>query len=60
MWIHIYLDHGYYLNYVLTIYSNMFLLFSSDYRYNNNVASDQIASTTQAQQVSGFVPGWML
>jgi len=36
------------------------LSFSSDYRYNN-VASDQIASTSQAQQqVNGFVPGWML
>lgn len=37
----------------------MCLWFSSDYRYNS-ASSDQITSTTQAQQVSGFVPGWML
>lgn len=36
-----------------------FFIFSPDYRYNT-VASDQIASTSQAQQVNGFVPGWML
>jgi len=35
------------------------LLFSPDYRYNV-VASDQITATTPAQQVSGFIPGWML
>ncbi|KAK6266731.1 hypothetical protein QUC31_017568 [Theobroma cacao] len=26
----------------------------------NPVASDQIAATTHAQQVNGFIPGWML
>ncbi|CAJ2669170.1 agamous-like MADS-box protein MADS2 isoform X1 [Trifolium pratense] len=39
---------------------NPTLQIGSDYRYNN-VANDQIASTSQAQQqVNGFVPGWML
>ncbi|PNX84558.1 MADS-box protein, partial [Trifolium pratense] len=32
----------------------------TDYRYSP-VASDQLtAATTQAQQVNGFIPGWML
>ncbi|XVE72291.1 hypothetical protein DITRI_Ditri11bG0027400 [Diplodiscus trichospermus] len=26
----------------------------------NPVASDQMAATTHAQQVNGFIPGWML
>ncbi|XP_004491904.1 agamous-like MADS-box protein MADS2 isoform X2 [Cicer arietinum] len=39
---------------------NPTLQIGPDYRYNN-VTSDQIASTSQAQQqVNGFVPGWML
>ncbi|WJX75373.1 Alpha-glucosidase 2 [Trifolium repens] len=39
---------------------NPTLQIGSDYRYNN-VATDQIASTSQGQQqVNGFVPGWML
>ncbi|KAB2022351.1 hypothetical protein E1A91_D07G209500v1 [Gossypium mustelinum] len=28
--------------------------------YCNPVASDQMAATTHAQQVNGFIPGWML
>lgn len=32
---------------------------SPDYRYNPE-ASDQITTTTQSQQVNGFIPGWML
>lgn len=42
-----------------SINMSLFLKFSSDYRYNG-VASDQMAATTQAQQVNGFIPGWML
>ncbi|CAL0318751.1 unnamed protein product [Lupinus luteus] len=38
---------------------NPTLQIGHDYRYNN-VASDQINSTTQAQHVNGLVPGWML
>ncbi|XP_057757533.1 agamous-like MADS-box protein MADS2 isoform X1 [Arachis stenosperma] len=40
---------------------NPTLQIGSDYRYNG-VGSDQITATTttQAQQVSGFIPGWML
>nr|AFK36561.1 unknown [Lotus japonicus]AFK48409.1 unknown [Lotus japonicus] len=38
---------------------NPTLQIGSDYRYNG-VASDQMAATTQAQQVNGFIPGWML
>ncbi|XLU75933.1 hypothetical protein S245_034986 [Arachis hypogaea] len=38
---------------------NPTLQIGPDYRYNP-VASDQITATTQAQQVNGFVPGWML
>ncbi|MED6209491.1 Alpha-glucosidase 2 [Stylosanthes scabra] len=39
---------------------NPTLQIGNDYRYNG-VGSDQISATTsQAQQVSGFIPGWML
>ncbi|KAK7374661.1 hypothetical protein VNO80_08098 [Phaseolus coccineus] len=38
---------------------NPTLQIGPDYRYNV-VASDQITATTPAQQVSGFIPGWML
>ncbi|KAG5016740.1 hypothetical protein JHK82_022391 [Glycine max] len=38
---------------------NPTLQIGPDYRYND-VASDQITATTQPQQVSGFIPGWML
>lgn len=38
---------------------NPSLQIGPDYRYNPE-ASDQITTTTQAQQVNGFIPGWML
>ncbi|ESW23383.1 hypothetical protein PHAVU_004G042300 [Phaseolus vulgaris] len=38
---------------------NPTLQIGSDYRYNPE-ASDQLTGTTQAQQVNGFIPGWML
>ncbi|TKY50141.1 Developmental protein SEPALLATA 2 [Spatholobus suberectus] len=38
---------------------NPTLQIGPDYRYNPE-ASDQLTATTQAQQVSGFIPGWML
>ncbi|QHN93276.1 Developmental protein SEPALLATA [Arachis hypogaea] len=41
---------------------NPTLQIGSDYMYNG-VGPDQITATTtttQAQQVSGFIPGWML
>ncbi|XP_004507288.1 agamous-like MADS-box protein MADS2 isoform X2 [Cicer arietinum] len=38
---------------------NPTLQIGSDYRYSP-VASDQLTATTQAQQVNGFIPGWML
>ncbi|XP_020205011.1 developmental protein SEPALLATA 1 isoform X6 [Cajanus cajan] len=38
---------------------NPTLQIGPDYRYNG-VASDQITATSQAQQVNGFIPGWML
>ncbi|GAU38623.1 hypothetical protein TSUD_276610 [Trifolium subterraneum] len=39
---------------------NPTLQIGTDYRYSP-VASDQLtAATTQAQQVNGFIPGWML
>ncbi|XP_020202290.1 developmental protein SEPALLATA 1 isoform X2 [Cajanus cajan] len=38
---------------------NPTLQIGPDYRYNPE-ASDQLTATTQAQQVNGFIPGWML
>ncbi|MED6180096.1 Alpha-glucosidase 2 [Stylosanthes scabra] len=38
---------------------NPTLQIGPDYRYNP-VASEQMTATTQAQQVNGFIPGWML
>ncbi|CAL0321709.1 unnamed protein product [Lupinus luteus] len=38
---------------------NPTLQIGTDYRYNS-VASDQLTAATQAQQVNGFIPGWML
>ncbi|KAL2335388.1 hypothetical protein Fmac_016601 [Flemingia macrophylla] len=38
---------------------NPTLQIGPDYRYNPE-ATDQLAVTTQAQQVNGFIPGWML
>ncbi|XP_027357788.1 developmental protein SEPALLATA 1 isoform X1 [Abrus precatorius] len=38
---------------------NPTLQIGPDYRYNPE-ASDQLTTTTQAQQVNGFIPGWML
>nr|ACJ83943.1 unknown [Medicago truncatula] len=39
---------------------NPTLQIGTDYRYSPPVASDQLTATTQAQQVNGFIPGWML
>ncbi|KAI4346729.1 hypothetical protein L6164_007601 [Bauhinia variegata] len=38
---------------------NPTLQIGPDYRYNPE-ASDQMPATTQAQQVNGYIPGWML
>ncbi|CAL0299084.1 unnamed protein product [Lupinus luteus] len=38
---------------------NPTLQIGTDYRYHH-VAQDQLNATTQAQQVNGFIPGWML
>ncbi|KAK7381211.1 hypothetical protein VNO78_33742 [Psophocarpus tetragonolobus] len=38
---------------------NPTLQIGPDYRYNPE-ASDQLTTTTQSQQVNGFIPGWML
>ncbi|KAG4958649.1 hypothetical protein AAZX31_13G038600 [Glycine max] len=39
---------------------NPTLQIGSDYRYNPEASEQQLAATTQAQQVNGFIPGWML
>ncbi|KAG4914725.1 hypothetical protein JHK87_052282 [Glycine soja] len=39
---------------------NPTLQIGSDYRYIPEASEQQLAATTQAQQVNGFIPGWML